>query len=129
MRVVNAIIQEKEKVLLIKRAGGLQAGKWAFPGGVVEGRESDENALKREILEETGLEIKKIVRKVSDYNYKREDNSKTEGTSYLVLVKKTRLVKNTEVLEFKWASIEELESLNVIPGIEEEAITALFSSQ
>lgn len=45
---------EREKILLIRRADN---GKWAVPGGYMEAGESFSEACKREVWEETGLEI------------------------------------------------------------------------
>jgi 8-oxo-dGTP diphosphatase len=58
VRVVG-ILRENDSVLLINHIG-LNPGNefWHFPGGGVEKGENIENALKREFLEETGLDIK-----------------------------------------------------------------------
>jgi ADP-ribose pyrophosphatase YjhB (NUDIX family) len=45
---------KKEKVLLVRRADN---GKWAVPGGYMEAGESFSEACKREVIEETGLEV------------------------------------------------------------------------
>jgi ADP-ribose pyrophosphatase YjhB (NUDIX family) len=45
---------KKEKVLLVRRTDN---GKWAVPGGYMEAGESFSEACKREVLEETGLEV------------------------------------------------------------------------
>ena len=46
------------KILLLKRAGGSAlAGQWFLPGGAVEDDELPEDAARRELLEESGLEI------------------------------------------------------------------------
>lgn len=45
---------EKEKILLIRRKDN---GKWAVPGGYMETGESFSEACKREVLEETGLNV------------------------------------------------------------------------
>lgn len=126
-KAVNAIITRGEKFLVIKRAGGLHAGKWAFPGGIVEEGESDKKALKREIREETGLEIVKIIKKIADYSYPGKNKEKTSGSSYLVSA--TGKIKiNHEILEARFVSIEEFEKLDNISGIEEEALSALFNN-
>lgn len=44
------------KVLLIKRGGHPYIGDWAFPGGFVDEGESCEEAVCRELNEETGIE-------------------------------------------------------------------------
>jgi len=130
-KVVNAIIKNKEeKVLVIKRKDEkIHQGKWAFPGGIVEEGESVEEALRREIKEEVGLGTEKIVRKISDYSYPRENEGETKGKCFLVEVKDFEVKINEEIEEFKWVSLEELEELDHISGLEEEAMEALFGDK
>jgi ADP-ribose pyrophosphatase YjhB (NUDIX family) len=52
-----AVVIHEGKVLLIRRGKAPDAGEWSIPGGAVELGESVEEALRREIREETGLEI------------------------------------------------------------------------
>jgi ADP-ribose pyrophosphatase YjhB (NUDIX family) len=55
---VGAIITDAAgRLLLIRRANPPQAGRWSLPGGKVEPGESDEQALVREVAEETGLHV------------------------------------------------------------------------
>ncbi len=44
-------------VLLIQRANDPFAGRWALPGGFLEPRELLEHCARRELREETGLEV------------------------------------------------------------------------
>lgn len=48
------IIKHSDKMLLVNTRS---SGKWFFPGGEVEIGESLEDAIKREVMEETGIEI------------------------------------------------------------------------
>jgi 8-oxo-dGTP diphosphatase len=57
-RVVAALILNKGKYLITQRkAKAVFPLFWEFPGGKVEKGETDEDALKREIREEMGVEI------------------------------------------------------------------------
>lgn len=52
-----ALIVENDSILLIKKNGGPYHGKLDLPGGTIEFGERPEEALKRELLEEVGIEI------------------------------------------------------------------------
>jgi 8-oxo-dGTP diphosphatase len=54
---VGAVIFKENKVLLVKRGQAPAKGKWAVPGGKINAGEIMAEALKREIREETNLEI------------------------------------------------------------------------
>lgn len=64
-QAVSGIIfcSEKKKILLIKRR---DIPVWVLPGGGVEAQEPPEEAVVRELYEETGLSVQ-IVRKVAEY--------------------------------------------------------------
>ncbi len=55
---VGALIYETGRVLLIQRGNEPLKGWWSLPGGAIELGEKAEAALLREVLEETGLELK-----------------------------------------------------------------------
>jgi 8-oxo-dGTP diphosphatase len=52
---VGAVILDGYKILLEKRRNEPSKGKWSVPGGLVELGESVEEAVVREVHEETGL--------------------------------------------------------------------------
>ena len=54
---VGGVVVEGEKVLIVKRAHEPRKGEWSLPGGIVELGETLVDALKRELREETGLEV------------------------------------------------------------------------
>ncbi len=54
---VGAVIVENGKILLVRRANEPNKGKWSVPGGLVRKGERLMEALKREIMEELGVEI------------------------------------------------------------------------
>ncbi|MEP6960464.1 MAG: NUDIX hydrolase [Acidobacteriota bacterium] len=47
-------------ILVVQRAGSPLKGWWSLPGGLVETGETLEQAVQREVLEETGLRVKPL---------------------------------------------------------------------
>jgi len=60
VKVAAAVIEDERGRILVARRGpgGRLAGRWEFPGGKLEPGEAAPDALRREILEELGLEIR-----------------------------------------------------------------------
>lgn len=54
----DAVVLHQGHVLMIKRRGYPGKGQWALPGGFLEPHESLESASIRELLEETGIDLK-----------------------------------------------------------------------
>lgn len=57
---IDAIIEKEGMILLIKRLYNPAKGYWALPGGHLDRDETSEQAVAREVKEETGLESDKI---------------------------------------------------------------------
>lgn len=55
---VGAIILRRGRVLLVQRGRAPGRGLWSLPGGAVEPGERLEDAVRREVREETGLEVR-----------------------------------------------------------------------
>lgn len=104
--VAAAIILDKGKVLIAQRkAGAHMAFRWEFPGGKLEGNETPEQALVREIKEELDMIIEPVeIYKAIRHKYKDKD--------ILLLAYICRLVqgegKPIECNDFKWIEKEQL---------------------
>jgi 8-oxo-dGTP diphosphatase len=56
---VGAVLHDEAgRLLLIRRRHAPHAGSWSLPGGRVEHGETPEQAVEREVREETGLEVR-----------------------------------------------------------------------
>lgn len=71
-----ALIEQEGKLLLLQRAHPPWQGYWNLPAGYLEVDETPEQAVIREVLEETGLEIEP-VRMLGNYTF--EDDPRGNG--------------------------------------------------
>jgi ADP-ribose pyrophosphatase YjhB (NUDIX family) len=55
---VGAVVIAQDRIVLVKRAHDPLKGQWNLPGGAVELGETLQEACSREVLEETGLEVR-----------------------------------------------------------------------
>jgi len=114
-RTATAIITfPQDKILLIKRRTLPFMGYWALPGGRVDPGETVEQAIEREVKEETGLDVE-VVRKIGEYH----EQGVQDGVEYdyypaFFLVK----ILNGEIKKQE-SEIEEIKlfSLNAVPGV------------
>ena len=92
---VDAVIQDDNRnVILIKRRFAPYKNKYALPGGFIKYNEDPEQAIIREIREETNLAVK-IVSKIGTYDQKgRDPRGKIVSTAY-----KCRLVKDLSMIQ------------------------------
>jgi 8-oxo-dGTP diphosphatase len=54
---VGAVVLDGDRVVLVKRANEPLIGEWSLPGGAVDVGETLEEAIRREVREETGLDV------------------------------------------------------------------------
>ena len=58
---VAALIFRDNKLIMTRRDGSHGAGTWSVPGGHLEFNESWEDCIKREVVEEVGVEISNVT--------------------------------------------------------------------
>lgn len=80
----GAIVRRDDTVLLVKRGRAPRAGEWAIPGGRVEAGERLEEAVAREVLEETGITIR-VGAMVYQLEYIEHDSDGELAFHYVVL--------------------------------------------
>ncbi len=111
-KAVAGIIFNEDEFLLMKKQGTWTG--WQFPQGKIDKGESPEQAVKREIEEETGLKDIEIVKKLpykNDYWFKENNQTIHKFlTFYLVRAnkKKQDINLSREHSDFKWCKFEQV---------------------
>ena len=92
---VDAVIQDNnQNVILIKRKYAPYKGKYALPGGFIKYNEDPEQAMIREVREETSLAVE-IIKKIGTYDQKgRDPRGRIVSTAF-----KCRIVKDLSRLK------------------------------
>ncbi|GGH74899.1 8-oxo-dGTP diphosphatase [Filimonas zeae] len=116
---VDAIVFGYEKnegvsVLLIKRKYDPFKDNWALPGGFVLEDESLEEAVKRELQEETGIKVNYLEQLYSFGAPNRDPRQRIISIAYLALVKTALFVElkaDTDASSVQWFNIDNLPRL------------------
>jgi 8-oxo-dGTP diphosphatase len=100
-------------VLLIKRKHLPYKGSWAIPGGFVEANESLEKAVKRELKEETGIEVNYLEQLYTFGDPKRDPRKRVVSVAYYGLVKRDtyEVHASDDAADAEWFNIAKLPSL------------------
>lgn len=100
-------------VLLVKRKYPPFKGRWAIPGGFVHEKESLEQAVERELEEETGVKVNYLEQLYSFGNPKRDPRSRIVTIAYYGLVRSSNfeLFAATDAEDAQWFYLTELPKL------------------
>jgi len=116
---VGALVVHQNKVLLILRGEAPAKGMWAVPGGSVNIGETLQAAAEREVLEETGLEIKagKVI-----YSFEKIQHDKAGQVKYHYVILDLEaetldpvqtLTPADDAVEAGWFTLADLDRLNL----------------
>ena len=102
------IINDQGEVLLQHKGRGFGVGKWNGPGGKVEPGETSEQAVIREIKEETGLDIIK-PEKMAELEYYYDGHEDWNNLTHAYLAKNfSGRMQASDEGELKWFKFNEL---------------------
>lgn len=101
-------------VLLIQRKYKPYKGKWAIPGGFVNNEESLEDAVERELQEETGVKINYLEQLYTFGHPLRDPRGRVVSVAYVGLVRPNtfKIVASTDAAQVQWFTINELPELS-----------------
>jgi len=111
--VVFGYSNNKLNVLLIQQKYGSNAGKWALPGGFVKDTETLDEAVVRELKEETGVTANYLEQLYTFGSINRDERMRVVAIAYIALInpKNYKLKADTDAKDAQWFEINEIPSL------------------
>ena len=115
---MGALVHDDEGRLLVVRRGRPPGeGQWSVPGGRVEPDESDQQAVAREVLEETGLHVAVGLR-VGTVQRPGPDGTLFDIRDYACSLRvATTPVAGDDATEVRWSGRRQLEALDLVDGL------------
>lgn len=120
---VSVAIFHESRFLLVQRGREPSMGLYAFPGGRVHEGESDEDAVRRELAEETGMAVERVA---PLQEFLLPGSPARDIPAFRLLVFRGfgpsgRLRAGDDAAEAGWFSLDEMERLPIIPSVLETA--------
>jgi ADP-ribose pyrophosphatase YjhB (NUDIX family) len=119
IRCVGAIVHDAGgRLLLIRRATEPGRGRWSIPGGRVQPGESDADAIRREVREETGLVIE-VGPLLGSVRRAAPGGAVFDIHDYSAQVIAGRLLAGDDASAARWVTAAEYSQLAVVDGLTE----------
>ena len=113
---IACIAFDGKKVLIARRnQTGDMGGRWEFPGGKIDGDESDEEAIVREMREEFGITVT-VGEQIAEAEFKH-NGTVSALRAYVITVPHDGIATPytlTEHTEYRWASVAEIPLLHFV---------------
>ncbi|RLF67488.1 MAG: ADP-ribose pyrophosphatase [Thermoplasmata archaeon] len=111
MIAVDGVLIRDRKILLVRRGKDPFKGYYALPGGFVEYGETVENAVVREVLEETGIKtrVKELLGVYSDPN--RDPRGHVISIAFLLEYVEGEPRGGDDAEKAQWFDLEDLPNL------------------
>ncbi len=120
---VGALIFRSNRVLLVERGKEPLKGYWSLPGGLVETGERLEDAIRREVREETGLVVKPAYLAEVFERIMHDTKGRVEYhyvlADYVCKVVSGKPVASDDASRVAWFRIDELGDLLLTEGTRE----------
>ncbi|KOP67368.1 hypothetical protein AMS62_20570 [Bacillus sp. FJAT-18019] len=120
--VKGIMIDSEGKTLLLKNEREL----WELPGGRIEEGEQPEDALKREVQEELGIEV--TIKRLNDtWIYEVHKERYILIITFEVAYESAEVIRlNEEHIDMGWFSVAEIEQLNAADGYKNSIKKAMY---
>ena len=99
--------RENRSLLMVKRGGHPFIGKWALPGGFLEPDETAEQAVRRELAEETGVNADAIIQLHAFSDPHRDPRTRIVTVAYIAVLDRLPDARaGDDAADAKWFALE-----------------------
>ena len=99
--------RENRSLLMVKRGGHPFIGKWALPGGFLEPDETAEQAVRRELMEETGVNADAIIQLRAFSDPHRDPRTRIVTVAYIAVLDRLPDARaGDDAADAKWFALE-----------------------
>jgi 8-oxo-dGTP diphosphatase len=115
---VGAIALGERGLLMVKRSSPPETGRWTLPGGKVRAGETLAEAVEREVLEETGMEVR--CEKLRGWTERI-----TEGFHYVILdfdvavLEGSAATAGSDAADASWVALDRVGRIETTSGLVE----------
>lgn len=110
---VGVIVQNRRVLLAERPSHKPYSGYWEFPGGKIEPGESSEQALRRELKEELGIDVV-AMQYLFEHSHIYPD--KKVRLDIYTISKFTGSLEGQEGQQLKWLMLDDVAHYNLLPG-------------
>lgn len=117
---VGAVVWDGNRILLERRGQPPAQGAWSLPGGLIEVGETAEDAVRREVFEECGVEV--VVGPIMGLfePIQRDDDGRVRYhfvvVDFLAYYRAGELLAGDDAADLRWVAPEELDRYALMPA-------------
>lgn len=117
---VSAVIVRDGKILLVKRGREPNRGLWSLPGGSIEPGEAIDDAIVREVEEETRMRVT-VGALAAIHEVIKRDGDKLQF-HYIIISKYAQPISgelhpDSDAADARWVPLDEIQQYQTTPGL------------
>ncbi|MFZ1626764.1 MAG: NUDIX domain-containing protein [Candidatus Moraniibacteriota bacterium] len=119
---VKGIIRNADgNILVVKRSekDDHKPGVWETPGGGIDHEEAPQEALIREVFEETGLDVM-VQEPFNVFTFRKDTGEFKVGITFLCDMARGEVKLSHEHSEYRWIRASEFKELKSVPSLQQE---------
>lgn len=108
-----AVVKDGQILLIRRSVDDFLGGYYELPGGGVDAGETIEHAAMREMKEETGLEVSRVITTFKGFDYKTDKKPSVRQINLIIEAKPGEIKLSSEHDDFLWVNKNDLGNITI----------------